>query len=206
MGPPWPRRTSTPPWKLLRHEPPTKNREMRNWTWSAHRPRWPGSRFTASWRCGTSRHRSKTSSELRRYACGRFWQPWEDGSVETLELARELLDRFARGSVCQRFREIAPNVIGREIPTLLAPEGQDDAVGFVSGLIDLLYQDPETGEHVVVDFKTDRVEGTEDIASRAEAYRTQELVYARAAQEALGLGELPRRELWFLWPDFIHVA
>jgi ATP-dependent exoDNAse (exonuclease V) beta subunit len=72
-------------------------------------------------------------------------------------------------------------------------------VGFVSGALDLLYRDPETGDLVVADYKTDRVEGDDELATQAEAYASQARLYARAVREALDLPEPPRAELWFLW-------
>ena len=80
---------------------------------------------------------------------------------------------------------------------LLPPAGGDGgAVGYVSGTIDLLYRAADGGL-VVADYKTDQVEG-DDLASRAAVYATQGAAYTRAVQEALGLPEPPRFELWFL--------
>jgi ATP-dependent exoDNAse (exonuclease V) beta subunit len=99
-----------------------------------------------------------------------------------------------------RLAELGPNVLARELPVLLS--GTDDGpVGFLAGSVDLVYRDPAGGGIVVVDFKTDRVEEGDRIASRAAAYRPQLETYARALQEALGLVAPPRKELWFLWPD-----
>ncbi|MGB6854384.1 MAG: hypothetical protein WBG49_17510, partial [Thermoanaerobaculia bacterium] len=60
---------------------------------------------------------------------------------------------------------------------------------------------PETGEPVIVDYKTDLVESEDELAARAEAYAAQEEVYARAIQQALDLPAPPRTQLWFLWTD-----
>jgi ATP-dependent exoDNAse (exonuclease V) beta subunit len=71
-------------------------------------------------------------------------------------------------------------------------------VGFVAGAIDLVHRDPATGELVVVDYKTDRVETDAEIAGRARSYAAQGAEYQRALREALGLDAPPRFELWFL--------
>ena len=90
-------------------------------------------------------------------------------------------------------------MIARELPVLVAPERPDaGSVGFVAGAIDLVHRDPGTGELVVVDYKTDRVETPFEIAVRAQAYAAQGAEYQRALREALGLDAPPRFELWFL--------
>ncbi|MFQ5350640.1 MAG: PD-(D/E)XK nuclease family protein, partial [Thermoanaerobaculia bacterium] len=113
--------------------------------------------------------------------------------------AEELIERLARGTLLQRLAEIGPTVVGREVPVLLPPDA--GAAGFVSGALDLIYTDPESGRLTIVDFKTDRVEEEQAIAERAAAYRAQEELYARAIHLAFGLGQEPATELWFLWPD-----
>jgi ATP-dependent exoDNAse (exonuclease V) beta subunit len=116
-----------------------------------------------------------------------------------LERAEALLERIERGSLLQRLYEIGPSVLGREVPVLLPAD--DGAAGFVSGALDLIYADPESGRLTIVDFKTDRVDDEEAIAERAAAYSLQEELYARAVHLAFGLDEAPATELWFLWPD-----
>ena len=81
---------------------------------------------------------------------------------------------------------------------LLAPDGDEGAVGYLSGTIDLVYRDPLGGQLVVADYKTDEVVGDEQIQARTAAYADQLAIYVRALQEALGLDEPPRSELWFL--------
>ena len=114
--------------------------------------------------------------------------------------AREVLERFVFGPLFTRLRELAPHVVARELPVLLSPERPDAGpVGFVAGAIDLVHRDPATGELVVVDYKTDRVETDAEIAERAKAYAAQGAEYQRALREALGLDAPPRFELWFLY-------
>jgi len=85
-------------------------------------------------------------------------------------------------------------------------EGRGTPVGFVAGVIDLLYRDPETGAWVIVDYKTDAVDSPTDLARRAAAYAPQGRIYARAVRDALGLESDPRFELWFLAADRIVAA
>ena len=116
-----------------------------------------------------------------------------------LERAREVLARFAQGPLLARLAALRDHVIARELPVLLPAEAEGDGpVGFVAGAIDLLYRDPATNEFVVVDYKTDRVEGDAALAERARRYAGQAAHYRRAVQEALELPRPPRFELWFL--------
>ena len=66
----------------------------------------------------------------------------------------------------------------------------------VQGLIDLLVRTP--GGLLVIDFKTDRVSGG-DVPKRAEAYRGQLELYARAAA-AICRDKVLERWLYFLAP------
>jgi len=92
----------------------------------------------------------------------------------------------------------------REVPVLVPPLDPDSGpLGFVTGFIDLLFQDPGTGSWVIVDYKTDRVEEESEIERRAEAYSRQEAVYARAVQASLDLEQPPNTQLWFIWPDVL---
>ena len=116
-----------------------------------------------------------------------------------LERARSLLDRLAQGPLAAQLARLRDVVIARELAVLLPAEPHGDGpVGFITGAIDLLYRDPATNEFVVVDYKTDRVEGEAALAERAARYAGQAAHYQRAVQEALDLPCLPRFELWFL--------
>ncbi len=68
-------------------------------------------------------------------------------------------------------------IIGREIPFLLPWQGQ-----VMEGVIDLLYE--KSGALYIGEYKTDRVQ-KEDLASAAELYRHQTLVYPEAVRRAL---------------------
>ncbi len=116
-----------------------------------------------------------------------------------LPLAQALLDRFIGGPLLARLRRLRDHVLARELPVLLPPGDREGGpVGFVSGAVDLLYRDPETGRLVIADYKTDDVEIPEEIERRAAVYAPQGAVYVRALQEALALPKPPRFELWFL--------
>jgi ATP-dependent helicase/nuclease subunit A len=123
-----------------------------------------------------------------------------DADLEhALEVARTLLQRMSSGPLLARLRGLAPDVIARELPVLLPPrDDADPALGYVEGILDLVYRDADSGGYVVVDYKTDRVETPGEIAERVEIYRSQAEEYARAVQGGLGLDTAPQLELWFL--------
>ena len=129
-----------------------------------------------------------------------------------LEAAGALLQKIATGTLLRRLYELAPHIVARELPVLLppdAPGGEEAAaaedrvgvpVGFVAGAIDLVYRDPDTGELVIADYKTDRLQEA-DLERTARQYASQGRFYQRALREALGLETTPRFELWFLSLD-----
>jgi ATP-dependent exoDNAse (exonuclease V) beta subunit len=121
------------------------------------------------------------------------------GAARPLASGRQLLRGFFAGPLYPRLRCLGDRLLARELPVLLEPEADDPAapVAFWSGAIDLLYLDPERGEAVVADYKTDRVQPGRagELAAR---YRAQGAVYVRAVQRALGLERPPRFELWLL--------
>ncbi len=137
-------------------------------------------------------------------AASAFLRAALEGLVETRALddavrrAESVLGRLAGGPLLARLKEITPHILARELPVLLPPAPHDGPVGFVSGALDLVYRDPASGALVIADYKTDEVETEEGIAERVAAYALQGAVYRRALQEALGLSETPRFELWFL--------
>ena len=121
------------------------------------------------------------------------------GRREAERRAAEVLARLAAGPLLGRLGAIAPHVVARELAVLLpAGEGAAAPAGFVSGAIDLLYRDPDTGELVVADYKTDEVADATELDARAAAYAPQGAVYRRALEEALKLSRPPGFELWFL--------
>jgi len=139
------------------------------------------------------------ASRLKVAELIRAWLPAEDCSP-ALEQANAILDRFEGGTLWERWTRIGPHVVARELPLLLPPEADGEAIDGLSGSIDLLYRDPDDATWVIADFKTDRVESDEDLEARAHAYHAQEAVYVEAVRQALDLERPPRAELWFLWP------
>jgi ATP-dependent helicase/nuclease subunit A len=112
-----------------------------------------------------------------------------------------ILEKIEAGECLTRLAELAPIVLARELPVLVPPTEQDDALGFISGAIDLVYRDPDDGRLVIADYKTDQVDAESGIEERVEAYTRQLNVYASALQQAFDLDESPHQELWFLHAD-----
>jgi ATP-dependent helicase/nuclease subunit A len=75
--------------------------------------------------------------------------------------------------------------------------GEQGALGFASGSVDLLYRDAD-GRLVVVDYKTDRESAEEAPVAPPERYARQGELYCRAVGEALGEDPPPRFEIWWL--------
>ena len=117
--------------------------------------------------------------------------------------AEELLRRIAEGECLIRLGSVAPNVLSRELPVLLWSEEEGAPGAVVSGIVDLIYRDPEDGRLVVADYKTDRREDAESRAERTQVYEPQVRIYVRALQKALNLDHEPHTELWFLAADRI---
>jgi ATP-dependent helicase/nuclease subunit A len=116
-----------------------------------------------------------------------------------VERSGALLATMARGGCLNRLQELADQVLARELPLLLPPEG--GTVAAIVGTADLVYRD--NGLLVVADYKTDAVSEGAELDARVEAYRPQLALYARALAEALELSEPPLMELWFLAADRI---
>lgn len=134
------------------------------------------------------------------------WQLTEDEEEQAVEAAAGLLKDLEGSALLERLAEIAPGILARELPVLLPPPGESGPVGYVSGLVDLLYRDPADGTVVVADFKTDDVAHEEALQRRTAAYARQGQVYVRALRQAFRLPRDPRFELWFLRGDRVVVA
>ena len=123
--------------------------------------------------------------------------------------ATTLLDGLASGTLLARLAALKDDLLARELPVVLPPVAteahEDSPVGAWTGAIDLVYRDPETGEVVVADYKTDAVTGAAERADRAAAYAPQLERYGRAVHEALALDMAPRLELWWIAADAIDV-
>jgi ATP-dependent helicase/nuclease subunit A len=122
---------------------------------------------------------------------------------EALRRADQIVGRLASSPLSRRLAALAGAVLARELPVIVPPSADEGPVGAVIGAVDLLYREPATGELVIADFKTDRVEG-EALAARAHAYRPQLETYARAIEWALGLPAPPAMELWFLHAGIVR--
>lgn len=112
----------------------------------------------------------------------------------------QVLAGLEGGRCLARWRELLPGLVARELPLLIGPGEEPGPVGFVSGAVDLVAREPGSGRLVVVDFKTDLVDGA-GLGERTSRYRPQVAAYARALQGALDLAEAPAAELWFLSAD-----
>jgi ATP-dependent helicase/nuclease subunit A len=126
-----------------------------------------------------------------------------DARGTALEASRRLLDRIATGSLFERLRALADRIVARELSVLLPPAEPNGPVGYLAGVIDLVYRDPDSGELVVADYKTDSLPNSAAAQQRVAAYAGQGAVYQRAIREALDLSYTPRFELWFLDADQI---
>jgi ATP-dependent exoDNAse (exonuclease V) beta subunit len=69
----------------------------------------------------------------------------------------------------------------------------------VEGYIDLLYEDPSTGDLVVVDHKTDAIDTDEALQHKLVRYRLQGATYALAVERATGR-KVSRMVFLFLSP------
>ena len=104
--------------------------------------------------------------------------------------------------VAEEIRSAGPDKILREYRfTLLinaaeyAPDTEGEDVILLQGVVDCCY---ETEEGLtVVDFKTDRVNSEEEVAQRAEIYRSQLNAYSLALERVLEK-KVSRRVLYFL--------
>jgi ATP-dependent helicase/nuclease subunit A len=123
--------------------------------------------------------------------------PPEDLSKTADGRLRMLIRTFRHGPLWQSFLALEGSIVARELELVTTPR-DGITVGAVTGTIDLVYRDPQTGEIVVADYKTDHLENDQELHNRAATYRPQLEVYAGALQEALKLEVTPRRELWFL--------
>ena len=110
-----------------------------------------------------------------------------------------MLKRLVESPIWERLYALRDHFVGREVPVLVPPiELMRSAVGYVSGVIDLVYRDPDDDTIVVVDYKTDRVDSLEAFFPLAQCYERQGQIYSYAIKDALALDHEPRFELWFL--------
>ena len=110
--------------------------------------------------------------------------------------ARLLLAHFARGPLFARFLAAGRTLVARELAFVGRPEN-DEASAALSGSIDLVYRGAD-GRLVVVDYKSDALEGSAAIDERAQHHAPQLAAYVKALANALPQEPAPRGELWFL--------
>jgi len=125
-----------------------------------------------------------------------------DSEAATARL-EALLDTLAGGACLARLAVVAPQLVARELAMLMPAVGGDGPVAAVSGFVDLVYRDPESGRLVVADYKTDRLADEEALAERTTVYEPQLRTYAGALQRALSLDAEPHIEIWYLAADRI---
>jgi ATP-dependent exoDNAse (exonuclease V) beta subunit len=101
------------------------------------------------------------------------------GPAEADELAA-LVRRFADSELCARLGRATHT---RREERFAFPFGSDPSQPLVVGAIDVLAREP-SGRMLVVDYKSDRLDGADPAAIVARQYATQRLVYALAALHA----------------------
>jgi ATP-dependent helicase/nuclease subunit A len=127
----------------------------------------------------------------------------EDQVPEAEKTIDGLLARLAAGPCLERLSALAPAVIARELPVFGWEESENAPGTVVSGIVDLVYRDPDDSHLVVADYKTDAVDDEDALGERARIYEPQVAAYARILRDALDLDEEPHTELWFLAADRI---
>lgn len=115
--------------------------------------------------------------------------------LEVVRTARELLEEADRRGILYELFDRRDQILGREVPVLLPDE---ESGGAIVGTLDLLYRDPNTGQLVVADFKTDVLQSQEQFEQRREHYLAQGQVYQDAVALMFPDEESPAFELWFL--------
>jgi ATP-dependent helicase/nuclease subunit A len=105
-----------------------------------------------------------------------------DGEVGVIE---GMLHRFARSEICQRLGEALDVRREERFGFLLGPGGGPSVEVMIAGAFDVLAREP--GERLlIVDYKSDRLEGADPAAVVGEQYGMQRLVYALAGLRAGG--------------------
>jgi ATP-dependent helicase/nuclease subunit A len=127
----------------------------------------------------------------------------EDRVAEAEQTIDGLLVRIAAGSCLRRLSALAPTVVARELPVFGWEEPGEGPGAVVSGIVDLVYRDPDDGRLVVADYKTDALDDADALEERARVYEPQVAAYARILRDALDLDQEPHTELWFLAADRI---
>jgi ATP-dependent helicase/nuclease subunit A len=124
-------------------------------------------------------------------------------AAEAVSRLDDLIDTVAGGACLARLAEVADRVAARELPVLVRADDEALPIAAISGVVDLVYRDPDDGRVVVGDYKTDRIVDEPAMADRVAIYEPQVRTYAKALRQALSLDHEPHVELWFLDADKI---
>ncbi len=111
-------------------------------------------------------------------AAARFGLSVAPGGADAAQII-ELVDRFAGGELCRRLGQ-ATGVRREERFRFLLGSGPGVLIG---GVFDVIAREPG-GRTLIVDYKTDRLDGADPQTLADTAYGTQRLVYALAALKA----------------------
>ena len=96
----------------------------------------------------------------------------------------ELVERFADGEMCRRLARATAVRREARFRFLLGDDRAAATAGvLIGGVFDVIAREPG-GRTLVVDYKTDRLDGADPQALADRAYGTQRLVYALAALRA----------------------
>jgi ATP-dependent helicase/nuclease subunit A len=141
----------------------------------------------------------KITSELSREQLERALLLAADGgaiSKAARERALVLLERVQLGGLIHHFENV--EVLGQEVPLLLAPEDVGP-IGAWVGSIDLLYRGPD-GLYVVADYKTEQ-SGDRSSLEIGGHHAAQGRLYVEAVKKSLKLNYAPKFEIWLLERD-----
>ena len=145
-------------------------------------------------------------AEIARLAAQDFLTPDEAAALEPEKILAffrsEIGRRILAAESCRRefrFSLLVPNTEDGfpDLQSLPAEPPDPARCTLLQGSVDCFFE--EDGALVVVDYKTDRVAGEEQIAARAESYRIQLDTYAYALRRIFGL-PVRERILYFLRP------
>jgi RecB family exonuclease len=111
-------------------------------------------------------------------AAARFGLSVAPGGADAAQII-ELVDRFAAGELCRRLGR-ATGVRREERFRFLLDFGPPAPGVLIGGVFDVIAREPG-GRTLIVDYKTDRLDGADPQVLADTAYGTQRLVYALAA-------------------------
>jgi ATP-dependent helicase/nuclease subunit A len=152
--------------------------------------------FSADVKVEIERQRDTVARDLAQFAAS-------DCADGTVAAGAQLWDQITRGRLFARLRKLSDRIIARELSVLSPPIDDEGPVGYFTGLIDLVYRDPDDDRIAIVDYKTGAADDREGLRSPSESQIEQGNAYKRALESAFNLSYTPRFELWFLRDDEI---